>query len=269
MKILSFNINGIRAHLHQLNYIIENLNPDFICLQEIKVCNEMFPLEKILHYGYNIYFNGKKKYSGVALLSKNKALNVNYNISKYSSIFEFRLILAEFSISIGKMILINGYFPQGVNKNNIKFQEKKIFFNYLYNYIKKNFNFNYNIIIAGDLNVSHTNLDIGIKLSKYNLWIESGKCSFLPEERSWMNKFYSLKLIDVYRYLNPNKKGKYSWFDYRDYSFKKNLGLRIDYIISSSQLLPYLISSDIDYDVRSMNKPSDHAPIWADFDIKI
>ncbi|QJC34408.1 exodeoxyribonuclease III [Enterobacteriaceae endosymbiont of Donacia crassipes] len=267
MKIFSFNINGIRAHLHQLKLIIKIYKPDIIGLQEIKVNNKNFPKEKICKLGYNSYICGQIQYSGVAILSKKKLFNIkkeflkNYNNQK-------RLIMVDLDSSIGNIKIINCYFPQGGNKyNHIKFKYKINFIKTLYFFIKKKLNPNNHIIIMGDINISITDLDIGIGNKNRQKWLKQGICSFLPEERFYINKLLNWGLFDIWRLMNPFTSNKFSWFDYRLNKYFLNKGLRIDNILITKSLIKYYINSNIEYNIRNLIKPSDHAPIWVNLKI--
>jgi exodeoxyribonuclease III len=119
----------------------------------------------------------------------------------------------------------------------------------------------------GDMNISHTDIDIGIGEDNRKRWLRTGKCSFLPEEREWMEKLLSWGLIDTYREKHPES-SDYSWFDYRSRGFEREpkRGLRIDMVLATESLASRCKSAGIDYDIRGMEKPSDHAPIWAEFE---
>ena len=122
----------------------------------------------------------------------------------------------------------------------------------------------------GDMNISHTDLDIGIGESNRKRWLKDGKCSFLPEEREWLDKLLGWGLVDTYRQINPNlEEEQYSWFDYRSKGFEREpkRGLRIDLILASTALAQHSVASGIDYDIRGMEKASDHCPIWTEFSI--
>ena len=121
----------------------------------------------------------------------------------------------------------------------------------------------------GDLNISPQDIDIGIGEENRKRWLRAGKCSFLPEEREWLKNLTSWGLVDTFRTLNPKVNNKYSWFDYRSRGFddKPKRGLRIDQIWATENLNSRLIEVGIDYKIRGMEKPSDHAPIWSSFKI--
>jgi len=265
MKVISFNINSLRARIHQLEAIINKYQPDVIGLQETKVHNDQFPVAELEHLGYYLNYHGQKGHYGVALLTKQKPLSVNCGFKTDEDGAQCRLIAAKLPSEKGIITVINGYFPQGDSRDNeIKFPAKQKFYQDLVRYIQDE-NLNQQLtIIMGDMNISHSDLDIGLAPDSIKRWLRTGKCSFLPEEREWLNKVLSLGFIDTYRQANPNK-SMYSWFDYRSRGFDTNTGLRIDLILASKELAPDCLATGIDLQIRGMDKPSDHAPIWAEF----
>lgn len=108
-------------------------------------------------------------------------------------------------------------------------------------------------------------VDIGIGEENRKRWLRTGKCSFLPEEREWMDRLMSWGLVDTFRHANPQTADRFSWFDYRSKGFDDNRGLRIDLLLASQPLAECCVETGIDYEIRSMEKPSDHAPVWATF----
>ena len=121
----------------------------------------------------------------------------------------------------------------------------------------------------GDLNISPQDKDIGIGEQNRKRWLRTGKCSFLPEEREWLGNLTSWGLLDTFRSLYPDVDDRYSWFDYRSRGFddQPKRGLRIDQIWATPTLNERLVDTGIDYKIRGMEKPSDHAPIWSSFDV--
>ncbi|BAH83074.1 exodeoxyribonuclease III [Candidatus Ishikawella capsulata] len=269
MKVISFNINGIRARLHQLEALVRLHNPDIIGLQETKVHDDFFPREEINTLGYKTFFYGQKKDYGVAILCKHSPIKIYYGFPDENiEISQKRIIITEFISPIGNITIINGYFPQGNNRNDkIKFAAKEKFFHDLQSYLETKLTANTPILIIGDINISATDNDIGIGETQYKKWLKIGKCSFLPEERFWIKKLLDWGLIDIWRFHNPNVKNRFSWFDYKGNNFVNNRGLRIDSLLVSSILAKCCVETGIDYKIRSMYKPSDHAPIWAKFDL--
>ncbi|MFP3014548.1 MAG: exodeoxyribonuclease III [Arsenophonus sp.] len=269
MKFVSFNINSLRAHIHQLEAIIEKHQPDIIGLQETKVDDITFPLDKVNKLGYYIYFYGQKTHYGVALFCKQKPISVQKGFPSDNIDAQRRIIMANVETKNGIITIINCYFPQGESRNHpIKFASKEKYYKDLQFYLQKNLSPKSHIIVMGDMNISPTDHDIGIGEINRKRWLNSGKCSFLPEERKWINKLKSWGLIDTYRKQNPEINNQFSWFDYRSNGFINNIGLRVDLILASNSLFSCCGETGIDYAIRSMIKPSDHAPIWAKFKIK-
>lgn len=266
MKFISFNINGLRARPHQLAAIIEQHQPDVIGLQETKVHDDMFPLEEVSQYGYHVFYHGQKGHYGVALLTKAEPLAVRKGFPTDDVDAQRRIIMADLATPLGTLTVINGYFPQGESRDHvIKFPAKQKFYADLQSYLEQNLSSTNPVVIMGDVNISPTDLDIGIGEENRKRWLRTGKCSFLPEEREWMDKLLNWGLVDTFRQANQDISDRYSWFDYRSRGFDENRGLRIDLVLASQALAPYCVSTGIDYDIRAMEKPSDHAPIWAEF----
>jgi exodeoxyribonuclease-3 len=267
MKIVSFNVNGIRARLHQLKEVIEKHSPDIIGLQETKVDDSEFPVQSIYNFGYNVAYYGQKGHYGVALLFKKnlsfetaKGFKENYEEQK-------RIIRGKLFKNNKEINIINCYFPQGESREHpVKFPMKKKFYADLKNLIETEY-FNKNIILMGDFNVAPEDFDVGIGDKNAKRWLKNGKCCFLPEEREWFKNLKALDFIDTFRYLHPNVSDKYSWFDYRSKGFnaEPKRGLRIDLILSRFKDYVIPIKSDIDYEIRRMEKPSDHCPVWTEF----
>lgn len=265
MKFISFNINGLRARPHQLEAVINQYQPDVLGLQEIKVADEAFPYELVEQFGYHIFHYGQKAHYGVALLTKQAPKAVRKGFPTDSEDAQRRIIMADFDTPLGSLTVINGYFPQGESRQHeTKFPAKQKFYQDLLSYIQQDLP-SENVVIMGDMNISPTDLDIGIGEENRKRWLRTGKCSFLPEEREWYQRLYDLGLVDTFRYLNPTVNDKFSWFDYRSKGFDDNRGLRIDHILANQRLAQHCINTGIALDIRAMDKPSDHAPVWAEF----
>lgn len=267
MKIVSFNINGVRARPHQLEAVIDSLEPDVIGLQETKVHDDQFPFETFEHLGYHIEIHGQKGHYGVAMLSKTPPLRVQKGYKTDAPDAQRRMIIGDFALSDGSTIsILNGYFPQGENrKHEIKFPAKTLFYADLQKELDTISN---PVLVMGDFNISPQDIDIGIGEPNRKRWLQQGKCSFLPEEREWYDALLSRGLVDCYRHLNPEKNDKFSWFDYRSRGFEDTpkRGLRIDHQLVSQDLVGKIKRAGISYEVRSMEKPSDHCPVWVELE---
>jgi len=227
MKIVSYNVNGIRAALKKgfLEWLVAT-DPDVICLQEIKAQEEQLDLGvfESAGYPYNYWFSAQKKgYSGVAILSKIKPKNIVYGTGIESMDFEGRNIRADFSdISVMSM-----YLPSGTNIQRLehKFEYMDLLQNYV-DELKKELP---NLVICGDYNICHEAIDIHDPVRNKNV---SG---FLPEERAWMTSFLKSGFVDAFRALN-NAPHQYSWWSYRANARANNKGWRLDYTLVSTPL---------------------------------
>lgn len=266
MKFISFNINGLRARPHQLAAIVEQHQPDVIGLQETKVHDDMFPLDEVAKLGYHVFYHGQKGHYGVALLTKQAPIEVRKGFPTDNEDAQRRIIMADIPSSLGNVTVINGYFPQGESRDHPdKFPAKARFYQDLQQYLETRHARDNLVLIMGDMNISPTDLDIGIGEESRKRWLRTGKCSFLPEEREWMTRLLSWGLTDTFRAAWPDTQDKYSWFDYRSKGFDENRGLRIDLLLASAPLAERCTATGIDYQIRAMEKPSDHAPVWAEF----
>ncbi len=268
MKAISFNVNSIRTRIHQLEALIAKHQPDFIGLQETKVTDDDFPIEEISSLGYDVEFFGQKTHYGVAIMSRYPFKRVIKGFPGDAEDAQRRFIGGQFDTPLGDVTLLNGYFPQGESRAHpVKFPNKEKFYADLQSFLKKEFSADQQLILMGDMNISHQDLDIGIGEVNRKRWLKTGKCSFLPEEREWLNRLLSWGLHDSFRRLNPDENNLFSWFDYRSGGFEDNprRGLRIDLILATESLLSKCKDTGIDYEIRGMDRPSDHCPVWAEF----
>ena len=253
MRIISYNVNGIRSAMNKGFADWLKTDPaDIICLQEIKANKEDIDIAAIEAIGYQSFWYSaqKKGYSGVAILTKIKPDNIEYGHKNEQSDFEGRVIRADF----GNITLINAYYPSGTSgdeRQTYKYQWLDEFFEYVQKLRKKK----PNLIVVGDYNIAHTEIDIhdpkGNKKSS----------GFLPEERAWMDKFLQNDWIDSFREKNPGTTGAYSWWSQRFPTVRaQNKGWRIDYICITNHLKAQLKAAKIYPDV----KHSDHCPIYAE-----
>ncbi len=247
IKILSYNINGIRAALRKnLLEWLKDYNPDIVCFQEIKANEDQFDKSKFTDLGYHSYwFSAQKKgYSGVGIITKMKPLNVEYGTGIDYMDFEGRNLRIDFK----NFSVMSLYLPSGTNINRLafKFQYMDDFKAYINN-LTSNVP---NLIIGGDFNICHKAIDIHDP-------IRNAKVSgFLPKERDWIDNFINDGFVDSFRIFN-NKPHKYSWWSYRANSRNNNKGWRIDYLLAAEKLKKNISESYILDDVVH----SDHCPI--------
>lgn len=269
MKIYSFNVNGLRARPHQLQALVAQHQPDIIGLQETKVHDNEFPQEMIKALGYHVVRHGQKGHYGVATLSKVAPTEVQKGFPDEDPAQQRRLIISRYPLADGRSLrVVNGYFPQGESRDHPeKFPNKRAFYANLQNWLATQADPNELLLVLGDINISRQDSDIGIGEDNARRWLRTGKCSFLPEEREWLEKLCRWGLRDTFRKQHPEVADRFSWFDYRSKGFdaEPKRGLRIDQIMASQPLYDLCTASGIDYQLRGMEKPSDHCPIWAEF----
>jgi len=266
MKIISFNINGIRSRIHQVQKIVEKHRPDIIGFQEIKVRDEDFPAVDLKNLGYDLLFHGQKGYHGVALMYRLPLLESTKGLPGDTEDAQRRLIRADFDYNGKTLRVLNGYFPQGEKRSHpIKFPAKQKFYADLTRLLHDEYDSTTDLVlVVGDMNVAPIDQDIGIGEDNRKRWLKNGKCCFLPEERQWYEELTAWGLHDSYRLLHPHESRTFSWFDYRSRGFERDprRGLRIDLILVSRSLRSACLEAGIDHEVRAMQKPSDHCPVW-------
>ena len=247
MKIISYNVNGIRAAINKgfIDWLRES-NTDVICIQETKANKEQVEINLLEKIGYhNYWFSAQKKgYSGVAIFSKKPPNNIIYGTKINHIDYEGRVIQVDYD----ELSIISLYLPSGTNIDRLeyKFKFMKDFKEYI-----DDLKIRYpKLIICGDYNVCHKEIDIHDPIRNKNV---SG---FLPEERQWLDKFINSGFIDSFRHLN-SEPHNYSWWSYRANSRVNNKGWRIDYALVSESLKKNINNSFI---LNSV-KHSDHCPV--------
>lgn len=274
MRLVSFNINGIRARLHQLEALVATQRPAVIGLQETKVQDSEFPREAVEALGYRVFFHGQKGHYGVALmchktLCPNGPEEVFFGLPGDGEESQRRLIGARLRTADGEPLTVwNGYFPQGENVDHpTKFPNKREFYAQLIELLRERHRPDERLVVMGDFNISPEDIDIGIGEDNRKRWLREGKTSFQPIEREWLGTLKAWGLSDSYRVRYPEVDDRFSWFDYRSRGFEREprRGLRIDYILVTAPLAERVRDAGIDYDLRGMERPSDHAPVWTEF----
>jgi len=253
MKIISYNVNGIRAAINK-GFIdwLKSANPDVVCLQEIKAMKEQLDLDLFSEagYKYTYWFSAQKKgYSGVAILSKTEPKHVEYGTGIASMDFEGRNIRADFD----GFSVMSLYLPSGTNDARLdhKFEYMDMFQEYI-NTLKKEVP---NLIVCGDYNICHEEIDI------HNPKGLSKVSGFLPVERKWIGSFMNSGFIDSFRYLNKEPHN-YTWWSYRANARANNKGWRLDYAMVAEPLQENIKRAVI----LSNAVHSDHCPILVEIE---
>lgn len=268
-RFVCFNINGIRARQHQLEAVRDIIDPEVMGLQETKVHDEQFPLKNVESLGYHVEYFGQKAHYGVALLSKVAPIFVQKGFPGEDEDAQKRFIHARYELQGREIDVLNGYFPQGESRDHpTKFPMKRAYYADLMAYIDTLKSEGRSLVVMGDMNIAPEDIDVGIGEANAKRWLKNGKTSFLPEEREWYEALMSRDLTDTYRLHYPESEALYSWFDYRSRGFNDDpkRGMRIDHILCTPDLKDKCVDAGISYELRAMEKPSDHAPIWTAFD---
>ena len=253
MKIISWNVNSVRARVQNIIEYIKISKPDILFLQEIKTQNEYFPLEEFKKNGYISYIFGQKSYNGVAFLSKFKIENIQNDFIKDKQ-KQSRIITGEINIDKKKIKLINIYVPNGNPINTEKYEYKKTWLKSFVNKVKQELVLNSNLIISGDFNIIPEEIDV------YDHKRYENDALYKLEIRKKFRELINLGFKDVYRHYNKSKQ-EFTFWDYFAGSWQKNYGMRIDHFLVSNNLLNKIKSIEINKKPRSKTKPSDHTPI--------
>ena len=253
MKIVSWNVNSVRARIANVLEYIHLEKPDVLFLQEIKTENINFPTDEFKKLGYASYVFGQKSYNGVAFISKIEIDNIKLDFIK-DDLKQSRIICGDIKVNKKKIKLINIYVPNGNPVNTEKYEYKIKWLNKFLKSIKKTILTEKNIIIAGDFNVIPEEIDVHDHVGYSN------DALFKIEVRKIFRELLNYGFKDVYRLIKKTKQ-EYTFWDYMAGSWQKNYGLRIDHFLVSDNLLENIKSININKKPRSKTKPSDHAPI--------
>ena len=253
MKIISWNVNSVRARIENIKNYIKDSAPDVLLLQEIKTQNENFPNDEFKNLGYSSYVFGQKSYNGVAIISKHDLNNINNKFIK-DDLNQARIITAELKLKKKKIEIINIYVPNGNPVDTEKYEYKKSWLKKFIKNIKKKIQQNSNVLIDGDFNIIPEEIDVH-DFKRY----ENDALGRL-EIRKKYRELINLGFKDVYRFKNKTKQ-EYTFWDYFAGSWQKNYGMRIDHFLLSNSLIENIKSININRKPRSKEKPSDHTPI--------
>ncbi len=256
-KIATFNVNGIRSRREVVISWIGQNRPDVMCLQEIKCRDEEFPVEALREVGYEASVCGQKSFHGVAILSLKKPEEVRRGFGDGLSDDEARLIAAK----LGPIWVLNTYVPQGRSPEHPAFLEKLSFFERVRNLLEKEFSPEQRIIWTGDLNVAPDEIDV------FSPRRMDGKIGFHPAERKALADVMSWGFYDLFRRHHPDVR-QFTFWDYRmPQSLDRNLGWRIDHILATQPLAKASTECLVDPAPRAAPGPSDHTPVWAEFEV--
>jgi exodeoxyribonuclease-3 len=252
LKVITWNVNSITVRLERLKALLKRHCPDVVCLQELKCIDEKFPWEELKQAGYHAAVHGQKTYNGVAILSNTPIVETQKGFVKNPDPAA-RLL----TVKREDTFFICAYFPNGQAPGTEKYAYKLDWMNSLRQQLDALHSKKDRLILSGDFNVAPEDKDV----HDPKLWHNKILCS--PAERSGLQNILDFGLTDLYRKKNPEGRD-YSWWDYRDGSFHRNNGLRIDLIVATDPLAAKVEKVWIDREERKGEKPSDHAPVIAE-----
>ena len=254
MKIATWNVNSIRKRLDRVIPWLAEHRPDVLCMQETKVEDDAFPRTELEAAGYHVLCHGQKTYNGVALLSREPASDPVRGFGDGGDDAQARFLVA----SVGHVRVGTVYVPNGQSVGSEKFRYKLDWLGRWRQWLDAHADRGAEVAFCGDLNVAPEDRDVYDPVG----WKDQVLCH--PDERAALAEVCRFGLVDAFRQLHPEP-GFYSWWDYRQLSFPKNHGLRIDMILCSPALAGRLTQAAIDRDARKGKDPSDHAPVVAEF----
>ena len=253
MKIATWNVNSMKVRLpHVLEWLGAN-SPDVLVLQEIKQISEAFPADSLAEAGYASLANGQKTYNGVAVISRTPPTDPVTEIPGFDD--PQRRVLAT---SIDGVRVVNLYVPNGQSVGSEKYKYKLGWLAALREFLKEEMTRHEKLVVLGDFNIAPADEDV----YDAEKWGEGILCS--PMERKALAALLDLGLSDVFRKFDQPEK-TFSWWDYRAAGFRRNAGLRIDLILASDTMSRYCSASYVDKEPRAWERPSDHAPVVAEF----
>ena len=252
MKIVTYNVNGIKARLPRLVEYLTEDQPDIVCLQELKASDDTFPLKEIEEAGYGAVWHGQKAWNGVAVLGKGTTpVERQRGLEGEPEDEHSRYLEAE----VGDVVVASLYLPNGNPQPGPKFDYKLRWFERLNEYAGTLLEGGGPVVLAGDYNVIPTARDA----YKPESWVDDAL--FLPESREAYRQLIAQGWTDALRHLHPEET-IYTFWDYMRGAFARDAGLRIDHLLLSPALAPRLMAAGVDRDVRALEKTSDHAPTW-------
>jgi len=255
MKIASWNVNSLRVRLPHVLDWLDSQQPDLLGLQETKTIDDAFPADEIREAGYEVLYSGQKTYNGVAILSKQPGEDVITDLPGLDDP-QRRVLAATF----GDVRFINLYVPNGSEVGSEKYAYKLDWLQKLHDYLQEQLQQHEKLVMVGDFNIAPEDADV----HDSEKWHD---CILVSEpERAALQGMLDLGLQDTFRLFEQAEKS-FSWWDYRAAGFRRNHGLRIDLVLASEAMCAQCQASMIDKEPRKLERPSDHAPVFADFDL--
>ena len=256
LKIVTWNVNSVKARLNNILNYIKDTHPDIILLQETKTEDKSFPIQEFKNAGYYVEIFGQKSYNGVAIISKFKPELVIRGLPNFKDDTQARYIQCE----IKNFVLSSIYIPNGNPLDTEKFIYKITWLKKFKEHIKTLISSNKHLILGGDWNIAPRNEDV------YDPNSFKNDAIFHDDSKKLFREIENLGLIDTFRIFNTSK-DLYTYFDYQRNSWLHKLGVRIDHFLVSPYIADKLLSSGIDEEERGKDKPSDHVPLWCKLEL--
>ncbi len=253
MKVATWNVNSLRVRLEHVSDWLTSASPDVLGLQETKLTDDKFPVGEFEDLGYHCAFSGQPTYNGVALISREPAADIVTDLDGYQD--PQRRVL---SATVGSVRVLNLYVPNGQSVGTEKYAYKLEWLAALTAQLRGDLERYEHVVVMGDFNIAPEDRDVHDPAA----W--EGKVLCSPKERAALQRIVDLGLTDAFRLFEQREKS-FSWWDYRAAAFRRNLGLRIDLILASSVLSGRCTACAIDTAPRRLERPSDHAPVFAEF----
>lgn len=254
MKVATWNENSLRVRLTHVSDWLASAAPDVLGLQETKLTDDKFPVSEFADLGYHCVFSGQPTYNGVALISREPATDIVTDLDGYSD--PQRRVLGA---TVNGVRVLNLYVPNGQQVGAEKYAYKLEWLAALVAQLRRDLERYEHVVVMGDFNIAPENRDV----HDPKIWEGNILCS--PKERAALQSIVDLGFTDVFRLFEQPEKS-FSWWDYRAAAFRRNLGLRIDLILASTVLSGNCTACAIDTAPRRLERPSDHAPVFARFD---
>jgi len=255
MIIASWNVNSITVRIPHLKDFLSRYEPDVLCMQETKVVDEKFPRDVFEEYGYEVEVYGEKTYNGVAIASKTSMESITKGFKVEIAAGSKRLIAA----TVGEVKVLNVYIPNGSSVGSDKFFYKMEWLAALKKHIEDNYSPSDRLVIVGDFNIAPDDRDV------FNPQAVQGTIMCSDEERNSLQSIKDWGFVDVLR-EHHEEGGLFSWWDYRMGAFRRNMGFRIDHIWATKPIAANCKAILIDRELRKLERPSDHAPVVAEFE---
>jgi len=254
MLIATWNVNSILARMPLVLRWLDDVKPDVVCMQETKCTDDKFPTLIFQERGYRCQLFGQQSYNGVAILTRSECETTHRGYPGDDETAQSRLITS----TVNDIQIVNVYIPNGQAVGSEKYEMKLGWMRRLREFFDQNYDPTRPVLLCGDFNVAPEERDV----HDVRLW--TGRIMFSEQERATLQNIKDWGFTDAYR-LHNEEGGKFTWWDYRAGAFRRNQGLRIDHVWITEPLVSRSVRTWIDLEPRTWEKPSDHAPMIAEF----